>query len=113
MHIGPEWSAWYGFCWSVSWTALTVGCSMRTEGSRWMPRRGPALVIANHQSYFDPVLVGVAVRRQICFLARKTLFTGGWLDRLIRSLNAFPVDHHGIATEGLRTVLQLLEAGRP
>jgi len=108
----PEWSWWYEFCSWWVFSAFTVGFSLRTEGWRNLPSCGPVLLIANHQSFLDPLIVGLAVRRQVCSLARKTLFHNRLLARLMTSLNGYPVDHEGIATEGLKTVLQLLESGR-
>jgi 1-acyl-sn-glycerol-3-phosphate acyltransferase len=92
--------------------ALTLGFSMRVRGMRHVPRRGPVLFIANHQSYLDPVLVGLAVRRHLCYLARKTLFEHPAFAWLIRMLNAVPIDQEGTGIEGLRVTLQLLQAGR-
>jgi 1-acyl-sn-glycerol-3-phosphate acyltransferase len=95
----------------LSITGFTFGFSYRFEGRRNMPRRGPVLVIANHQSYLDPLIVGCATRRHLCFLARKTLFRG-WFGRLIRRCNAVSIDQHGVAKEGLRTILEQLKAGQ-
>jgi 1-acyl-sn-glycerol-3-phosphate acyltransferase len=103
---------WYDLTYWVSWTTFTLGFSLRTEGSQHLPRQGPALLIANHQSYLDPIIIGIAARRHLCFLARKTLFrnrTFGWL---LRSLNAVPIDQEGFAREGLKTTLAQLQAGQ-
>lgn len=62
----------YEACFWASMTAFTLGFSLRTEGSRHVPRRGPVLLAANHQSFMDPVLVALAARRHLSFLARKT-----------------------------------------
>jgi 1-acyl-sn-glycerol-3-phosphate acyltransferase len=107
-----------GFSWLLyeigywmSITGLTLGFSYRSEGRHNIPRSGPALLIANHQSFFDPTIVGSATRRHLCFLARKTLFRG-WFGRLIRRLNAIAVDQEGVAKEGLKTILEQLKAGQ-
>ena len=36
---------------------------LRTEGLEAVPERGPVLVVPNHDSQWDPVLVGLALRR--------------------------------------------------
>ena len=96
------------------WTFQAVGLlglSYRFEGRRNVPRRGPALLVANHESFLDPVLVGMAVSRQICYLARKTLFKGPLFGAYLRTVRSYPVDQQGVAKEGLKTVLELLKAG--
>jgi 1-acyl-sn-glycerol-3-phosphate acyltransferase len=107
----PLAEAWYDVAYWACAFGLTLGFSLRTEGARHVPRRGPALVIANHESFLDPPLVGVAARRPLRALARQTLFRkpiSGWL---LRSLYAVPIDQEGIGIEGLRVVLRLLQAG--
>jgi 1-acyl-sn-glycerol-3-phosphate acyltransferase len=103
---------WYETCYWLSATVMTLGFSLRTEGHGNIPRQGPVLLLANHQSYMDPILVGLAVRRHPVFLARQSLFRYRPLAWLIRSLHAVPVDHKGFAREGLKTILEQLRAGR-
>lgn len=104
---------WYDFWYYIIWGIGTYGFSLRTEGSRNMPRSGPVLVIANHQSFLDPVLVGLAVpARRLNFLARKTLFSVPVIGKFIASVGSFPVDQEGIGKEGMKTTLDLLEQGR-
>ena len=62
--------------WAV-YFLLLIGFSLRAAGRRNVPRRGPALLIANHQSFLDPPAVGVAAPRHLHYLARKTLFKKG------------------------------------
>jgi 1-acyl-sn-glycerol-3-phosphate acyltransferase len=109
----PEWvsNCWYDFCSTICWTTLTVGFSLRTEGTHHVPRRGPVLIIANHESFLDPPAVGVACGRRLSYLARKSLFTESLVGKLVASLRSVPVDQEGVPTEGLRTVLELLEKG--
>jgi len=110
-------AGWLSYLWyeTVYWAcalALTLGFSLRIEGKRNIPRRGPVLLIANHQSFLDPVLVGLATPRQLHFLARQSLFRHWPLALLIRSLNAVPIHHEGLGKEGLKTILEQLRAGR-
>jgi 1-acyl-sn-glycerol-3-phosphate acyltransferase len=104
--------AWYEANFWAYGSGLGLGFSIRTEGMKNVPKEGPALLIANHQSFFDPALVGVAARRHLCYLARKTLFRIPAFASYIRSVNAVPVDHEGIGVEGMKAVLQQLQAGR-
>jgi 1-acyl-sn-glycerol-3-phosphate acyltransferase len=108
---GPLSWLWYETCYWASMAAMTLGFSLRMEGRRNVPRHGPVLLIANHQSFLDPVIVGLAARRHLCFLARKTLFRHPAFGPLIRSLNAIPVDQEGIGKEGLQSILHRLQEG--
>lgn len=81
-------------------------------GSRRIPMTGPALLIANHQSFFDAPVIGNATMRHLSFLARKSLFRNRWFGWLIDALNAVPVDQEGIGKDGIKEILAQLQAGR-
>jgi 1-acyl-sn-glycerol-3-phosphate acyltransferase len=60
----------------------------------------------------DPLLVGVGLDRPIHFMARKSLFTHNFLfTRLIRTLNAFPVERDRGDIGAVREMMRRLEAG--
>ncbi len=112
--LGGFWGArlWYNFCHVLQSHAFTLGFSLRTEGGSNVPRSGPALIVANHQSYLDPVAIGLASPRQLIYLARKTLFRNPIFSWLIRSLNAVPIDQEGVGKQGIRTILEQLQLGK-
>jgi 1-acyl-sn-glycerol-3-phosphate acyltransferase len=108
-----QYSRWMYECgYWLSKTILAWGFNYRSEGGRNVPQTGPALLLSNHQSFLDPSIVGSAHRRHLCFLARKTLFRNRYFGALIRRLNAVPVDQEGVAKEGLKTILEQLQAGQ-
>ena len=76
-----------------------------------MPARGPVLVVSNHQSMLDPVLIGASNNRYLTFLARSTLFKVPVLAPLIRSLNAIPIDRNA-GKDGIQSVMERLALGQ-
>jgi 1-acyl-sn-glycerol-3-phosphate acyltransferase len=105
---------WYSTLFWIAYLLMVFGFSFRMSGSRNVPRRGPFLIIANHQSFFDPIAVGLACAvRKVCYLARRTLFKPAWFAWLITSLEAHPIDQEGLGREGLLTVVNLLKQGKP
>ncbi len=103
---------WYEMMYLGCMTTMTLGWSLRLTGRKHMPASGPALVIANHQSFLDPVVVQLATRRQLVALARKTLFRNRFFGALIRSLRAVPIDQEGIGKEGIRAIAEQVRRGR-
>jgi 1-acyl-sn-glycerol-3-phosphate acyltransferase len=53
---------------------------------------GAAIIVANHESIWDPFVLGVATEREIHYLAKAELFRYRPLAAALRSLNAFPVE---------------------
>jgi 1-acyl-sn-glycerol-3-phosphate acyltransferase len=94
------------------YTTMTLGFSFRHEGGHHIPRTGPALLLANHESFLDPPMIGIVTTRPLYYLARKTLFKPGLADWVLRHLNAVPVDQSGVAKEGLRAIIDLLNQGK-
>ncbi len=91
---------------------FTLVFRYRKYGMRHIPAEGPLLVIANHQSHFDPVTLGIAViPRQMNYLARATLFFPGF-GLLIRAFNAVPLKQDAPDTAAIRTALDQLAMGR-
>lgn len=95
---------WSGFVF------FTFGFSLRRKGWGNLPREGPLLIVSNHQSMFDPVLIGLTSRRFLSYLARKNLFDQPVLAPIIRSLNAIPIDR-GLGKDGIQAVLAALDEG--
>lgn len=105
-----DWAIFQLAYWSSFYTT-TFGWGFRATGGHHVPRSGPVLLLANHQSHFDPVLVELASPRKLRFLARSTLFTNPVLRRVIHHFGAVPIDR-GYGREGLHETLGLLNDGQ-
>lgn len=82
----------------------------RTLHRELLPESGGALIVANHVSYLDPVVVGIAFRKPIYYLARKSLFKGflGWL---LPRIQVLPVDRGKGDLASMKRILSLLKEG--
>jgi 1-acyl-sn-glycerol-3-phosphate acyltransferase len=95
----------------LSLPTLTCFFRLRVYGRRRLPRRGGAIVASNHQSVLDPVFFCGFLPRPLESFARASLFRGVF-GRLIRALNAFPVERGGRDTAAIRGAIERLRAGR-
>ena len=85
----------------------------RMRGVKHIPREGPLLIVANHQSFYDPIIVGLGIHKRPFFaMARKTLWDTKWVAWLIDSLNAVPVDQDASDMKAMRRTLGVLQAGQ-
>lgn len=86
----------------------------RIHGQENLPGQSAFLLASNHQSYFDPVMIGVVTRLSFCFMAWAALFRGPrWFARMISSFGAFPVDLEKNDPASYRLALGVLHAGYP
>jgi 1-acyl-sn-glycerol-3-phosphate acyltransferase len=82
------------------------------SGAENVPGKGGLIVASNHASYWDPVVLGCALPRQIYFLAKAELFAIPFLGPLITALGAFPVHRSGQDAGAVKRALQLLKEER-
>jgi 1-acyl-sn-glycerol-3-phosphate acyltransferase len=85
---------------------------VRISGRRHLPESGGVLLVCNHQSFFDPMLAGIAVDREASFMARDTLFRNPWFTRLIQSVNAYPVRRGEADLGAIKETLKRLRDGK-
>lgn len=104
-------SLWYEFMRIPTWALFNFGYSLRCVGGKNIPMNGPALLVANHQSFLDPLIVGLSTWRHLRYLGRATLFRSSLFAKLIRSLGCVPIDQDGFARDGITLTLDLLKSG--
>lgn len=90
---------------------LVVG-RLDVSGLENIPGEGPFLLIANHQSYLDPVLVQAIVPRPVYTMAKSTEFSRRLLGFLMQRLKSFPVRRFEIDPQAVRIALRHLSFGQ-
>jgi pantoate ligase / CMP/dCMP kinase len=82
-----------------------------------IPREGPVIVIANHISNADPVIVGAWLTphmgRRLHWLGKKELFDWPIIGWLARHGGVYPVDRATADAEALRLARRILSEGLP
>lgn len=84
----------------------------KVEGREHVPATGGLIVASNHISFWDPPLVGTAVRRELHFLAKEELFRNPVFGSIIRSFNAIPIRRGVADMSGLTKAMDVLRAGK-
>ena len=102
----------YGFCKGICRVVTSVWFDFKVHGIELVPRRGGALLICNHQSYLDPVLVGVQLQRHVSFIAKSQLFELPGLGWLIPRLNTFPVRRGESDVSAIKEALRRVHEGQ-
>ena len=59
-----------------------------------MPAQGGVLLVSNHISFIDAVLIVVCIQRPVRFLMSREVFRIWWLNALCRLAKAIPIDRH-------------------
>ena len=86
---------------------------LRVEGLDSIPESGPLLVVGNHDSHWDPVMVGVAARsrRQIRALAKSTLWDVRGLGPILDGMGQIPIERGAGDAQALSRAIEALRQG--
>lgn len=103
--------AWYQFGYRLSQVLAATLFDFRVVHRERIIESGGAILAMNHQSYLDPPLAGIACRREIHYLARKTLLQWPVLGPIFPHLRVIPVDQDRADMSALKTVIKLVKAG--
>ncbi len=108
----PEVSRTYRFamaiCRPVAWWGR-----LEVSGLEVIPDEGPVLIVGNHDSHWDPVMIGIAAlrRRQIRALAKSSLWDVPGLSPILNGMGQIPIVRGSGDTEALRRAIRELEGG--
>ena len=89
---------------------FTIWFQMRSFGMENLPQGG-ALLLINHQSFLDPLMVGLPLPRPVSYVARDNLFRIPILGWLLRRTYVIPISRERGGTESLRESIRRLEHG--
>jgi 1-acyl-sn-glycerol-3-phosphate acyltransferase len=86
---------------------------MVVEGLEGVPQNGPLLVVPNHDSQWDPPLVGVALRkrRPLRFLARANLWKIPGLGPILTAIGQIPIERGAGDQAALQKAIDALRGG--
>jgi 1-acyl-sn-glycerol-3-phosphate acyltransferase len=84
---------------------------LELRGIENIPREGGLIITPNHQTYADPPLVTIPVRRRVYYMAWSQLFGVPLLGQVIRVLRAFPVDIYSNDPRAILETRRLIQQG--
>jgi 1-acyl-sn-glycerol-3-phosphate acyltransferase len=89
------------------WSRLAV------TGLEHLPATGPALVVGDHDSYWDPIAIAVAANpvRQIHALAKSTLWKNKFLAACMDNMGHIPIERGASNEPAMATAIQALKDG--
>ena len=103
----------YRICIPLQRMTLRLFADWKVNGLENVPPMGALIIIANHQSNFDPPLLSASVPRRVYFLAKSGIFMGHIITWFLSSYGAFPVNRESADIRAYRWVVGQLRAGKP
>jgi 1-acyl-sn-glycerol-3-phosphate acyltransferase len=84
---------------------------LELRGTENIPAVGAVIIAPNHQTFADPPLITIPIRRPVYYMAWNRLFAIPLFGWFIRRLRAFPVEVDTGDPRAAREAARLLEAG--
>jgi 1-acyl-sn-glycerol-3-phosphate acyltransferase len=81
---------------------------MEVRGAENLPETGPVVLVSNHISNWDPMVVGSSVHRKVHFIAKEELFKAPLIGLLIKAWGAMPVKRGRGDREAISKSLEVL-----
>jgi 1-acyl-sn-glycerol-3-phosphate acyltransferase len=102
----------YSFAMTVT-RPVTWWGRMQVEGLEAVPEQGPLLILGNHDSHWDPVMVGIAAseRRQIRALAKSELWNVRGLGPILNGMGQIPIQRGKGDRDALAKAIETLRGG--
>jgi 1-acyl-sn-glycerol-3-phosphate acyltransferase len=75
----------------LAWIVINIIYRIRPSGARNIPDKGPAIVVCNHVSYMDPILLSASIRRPMRFVMYYKIFKLPLLRFLFQHAKAIPI----------------------
>lgn len=104
-------SGWYAAAWVIANALFHTILPIRYHHTERMQGEGAFILIANHQSWIDPLVMAAPIKRQITFLGKKELGKVAFVRRIINSMHAILVDRHNTDMEAMRACMKTLREG--
>ena len=102
---------WYQFCRMAYGVLATSFWRLQVFNRHYEPTTGSVLYLSNHQSFLDPAIMSLALKRPMHFMARASLFRFPIFKQWITSVNAFPVRRGAADTGAMKEALRRLKRG--
>jgi 1-acyl-sn-glycerol-3-phosphate acyltransferase len=76
------------------WVFTHLVCRYRVSGRKYVPLKGSLIIVANHLSWYDPIILGVVLPRRVWFFSKAEIFLWPIIGLLCKLTGQIPV-HRG------------------
>jgi 1-acyl-sn-glycerol-3-phosphate acyltransferase len=94
----------------LSWVLVNVMYRIRVRGLEHIPEHGPALIVSNHVSFMDALVIGGSVRRPVRFVMDHNIFKIPVMGFIFRTAHAIPIAPAREDPDALKKSFDLIDA---
>ena len=94
----------------LTWILVNILYRVKVRGLEHIPEHGPALIVCNHVSFMDPLVIGGSVRRPVRFVMDHNIFKIPVLSFIFRTAGAIPIAPAREDPEALQNAFDRVDA---
>lgn len=94
----------------LAWLVINIVYRIRPTGLANIPKNGPAIVVCNHVSFMDPIILGGSVARPMRFVMYYKIFQMPFLRFIFRNAKAIPIASRHENEELLEAAFEKVDA---
>jgi 1-acyl-sn-glycerol-3-phosphate acyltransferase len=94
----------------LTWVLVSIMYRVKIKGLENIPEKGPALIVCNHVSFMDPLVIGGTVRRPVRFVMDHNIFKVPVLNFIFRTARAIPIAPAKEDPEALQKAFNRIDA---
>ncbi|HET7812037.1 MAG TPA: MFS transporter [Steroidobacteraceae bacterium] len=94
----------------LTWVFVNIMYRVKVRGLENIPEHGPALLVCNHVSFMDPLVIGGSVRRPVRFVMDHNIFKTPVLSFIFRTAHAIPIAPAHEDRDALRKAFDQIDA---
>ena len=92
-------------------TFLRLYSNLTLSNRQLIPKKGPFILIMNHESYLDPIIISTILPRRIAFFTKSTSFADKLLQPIFRAYRSLPNRRYETDPQVVRHSLRVLKKG--
>jgi 1-acyl-sn-glycerol-3-phosphate acyltransferase len=94
----------------LSWLVINLVYRIRPTGLEHIPKTGPAVVVCNHVSFMDPIILGGSIMRPMRFVMYYKIFQMPILSFIFRNARAIPIASRAENEELMNAAFEQVDA---
>ena len=91
----------------ICWIIFKLIFRLKITGQGNIPQNSPLIIVANHSSLLDPIILGISIKPKIIFISAAYLFKIDYLGYMLRKFNSIPIYREN-NTKNIKSIKQAL-----
>jgi 1-acyl-sn-glycerol-3-phosphate acyltransferase len=92
-------------------TYMKLRANLTFTNPELIPQHGPFILLMNHESYLDPILISTVSKRRLAFFTKSTSFANRILQPIFKAYRSLPNRRYETDPQVVRHALKVLKTG--